>query len=1071
MTLIDEYLEIQEKYEKKYGNNTILLMQVGHFFEAYGVDNDIEKLNSENLYNLSNIMNIQMTRKNKSIIENSRGNPLMLGVNIYSIDKFIQILLNNNYTIVLSEQMTQPPYVKREITNIYSPGTNVSHSIKGDTNNLLSIYIETTNKNIMCVGMSVIDLSTGSNKIYESYSNNNDKNYALDEIFRFIQTYDPKELVIIYKNLDFSDNNQHLNNYLDLSQRVVHYYDLSNIDSSNSHLKNYCDLNYQQKLLDKIFNNNGMLSIHEFLDIENKYFGTISYISLLDFAYEHNSTIITKISKPSIIDNNKYLCLTNNSINQLNLIAHKTCNSNYTFNSVFSVIDNTSTNLGKRLLRERLLNPIININLLEKRYNYIDLFRRKYNSNIDEINNNQYIYKILEKNLTKILDIERLHRKISLKLIQPCDFGGLDLSYENIISIYDFLNNIDGNGNGNGNLIKELLPSTDIIKQFRDFIETYNKHFNMDEIVKYHLDKISSSFFNKGIYSSVDKCNDNIELCKNTFENIISRLGKYIEDSEKSKFKNKYTMLKLEYTERDGYYITLTSKRATSLKKELKKLSDNNKEILKINIKNTCIDFNINNLEYKTVTKTSVKLSCDYLKQLSNEYVKYINQLNTLCKDKFIETIQQYDTKYSNCLKQIVTFISNIDLIKSCAKTSIIYGYNRPTIQSENNDTSFINCKELRHPIIERIQNNYEYIPNDIILDDNNNGMLLFGTNASGKSSLMKAIGINIIMAQAGFFVAATKFNYSPYKYLFTRINNNDNIFKGESSFAVEMSELRSILKRATKNSLVLGDELCSGTESISALSIFSASVIQLNKNNTNFIFATHLHELCKIPQVMEIENVKMYHLKVIFEKDSGKLIYDRKLTPGNGPAIYGLEVCKAMDMDAEFIMLSENIRKNLLELPDKILVPNKSHYNNDIYIDLCEMCNTKAQDIHHIKFQCSANENNIINNHIQKNIHSNLVSLCKKCHNDVHNGSININGYKQTSSGIILDYHKLNKIEILETQRNKKKISDIQIEIIKSLKHDNNKITQKNACLYLEKKHNIKISCGTYSKIINDKY
>ena len=92
-------------------------------------------------------------------------------------------------------------------------------------------------------------------------------------------------------------------------------------------------------------------------------------------------------------------------------------------------------------------------------------------------------------------------------------------------------------------------------------------------------------------------------------------------------------------------------------------------------------------------------------------------------------------------------------------------------------------------------------------------GMLLFGTNASGKSSLMKAVGLNVILAQSGHFVPCRGMAFKPYYNLFTRINNNDNIFKGESSFAVEMSELRSILKRADKNSLVLGDELCAGTQ------------------------------------------------------------------------------------------------------------------------------------------------------------------------------------------------------------------------------------------------------------------
>ena len=143
-------------------------------------------------------------------------------------------------------------------------------------------------------------------------------------------------------------------------------------------------------------------------------------------------------------------------------------------------------------------------------------------------------------------------------------------------------------------------------------------------------------------------------------------------------------------------------------------------------------------------------------------------------------------------------------------------------------------------------------------------------------------------------FVPCKSFQYSPFDYIFTRINNNDNLFKGLSSFAVEMSELRNILKRSNNKSIILGDELCSGTESISALSIFSASVIKLSEKNVNFIFATHLHELSKISEINELKNIKSYHLKVIFDKEIKKLIYDRKLTEGNGPTTYGLEVSQS---------------------------------------------------------------------------------------------------------------------------------------------------------------------------------
>ena len=127
--------------------------------------------------------------------------------------------------------------------------------------------------------------------------------------------------------------------------------------------------------------------------------------------------------------------------------------------------------------------------------------------------------------------------------------------------------------------------------------------------------------------------------------------------------------------------------------------------------------------------------------------------------------------------------------------------------------------------LIEQLLSDQIYITNDIEFNDSQLGMLLYGTNAVGKTSCIRAIGMIIIMAQAGLFVPATTFTYSIYNKLFTRILGNDNLFKGLSTFAVEMIELRSILKMADNNSLVLGDELCSGTESTSALSIFTAGV------------------------------------------------------------------------------------------------------------------------------------------------------------------------------------------------------------------------------------------------------
>ena len=263
--LIDDYLEYQKQYNKKYGEKTVILMQVGSFFECYAIDNENEKFNVNNLNCICDLMNIQISRKNKNIIENSRSNPLMAGFPLVAIEKFIQILINNGYTVVLIEQVTEPPEPDRKVTNIFSPGTSINFISSDESANLLSIYIETIKdiksyKEIICVGLSLIDLTTGKSIIYETFSKPDDINSSLDEIYRFIQSHNPREILI---NVDscYLDERK-LINYLELNNRIYHF------KSKTEIAKNIRDLKYQKSLLKKIFKNYGLLSVHEYLDIE-----------------------------------------------------------------------------------------------------------------------------------------------------------------------------------------------------------------------------------------------------------------------------------------------------------------------------------------------------------------------------------------------------------------------------------------------------------------------------------------------------------------------------------------------------------------------------------------------------------------------------------------------------------------------------------------------------------------------------------------------------------------------------------------------------------------------------------
>ena len=377
-------------------------------------------------------------------------------------------------------------------------------------------------------------------------------------------------------------------------------------------------------------------------------------------------------------------------------------------------------------------------------------------------------------------------------------------------------------------------------------------------------------------------------------------------------------------------------------------------------------------------------------------------------------------------------------------------------------------AKDIRHPIVECVQTEIEYVPNDVSLSED--GILLFGTNACGKSTLMKSIGLTIIMAQAGFFVPCSQLKYSPYTQIFTRILNNDNIFKRQSSFAVEMSELRGILKRADKNSLVLGDELCSGTETTSALSIVSAGLKTLSDLKCSFVFTSHLHQLMDIHLVKSIQTLKIYHLKIEYDSEKDLLIYKRKLEEGSGPAIYGLEVCRALDLGSEFISLARKIQMEITNTSDTLVNDKLSNYNSDIVMDICQICLDKSEHTHHIKEQNEADSNGIIDHH-HKNITHNLVPLCEPCHHKVHNENLRIYGYIQTSDGIKLNYEYIDiKNDHINT---KKKFSKKDLEIILQYKDDidDKKMKKSNLIKKLEIQHHIQISGGTLNKVLKGKY
>ncbi|RXJ85873.1 MutS-related protein [Arcobacter cloacae] len=960
------YFKLQKLFEKKYGVNTVVLMEIGTFFEVYEVNNDEEKIGKAK--EIAELLNIQLTRKNKSILENSKENPIMAGVPAISFEKHLaRIIAEQKYTVAIIRQKGVPPNVTRYLDTVVSPGTNFDFVIDQDENNITSLLIDQI-RGIYLVGYSAIDVTTGKCYYNEVHGTSEDKFFALDEVFNYMNMHKTNEVVITFA--DNNINQKEVIDYLELRLKTFH------IGTFRP------KINYQNELFKNVFNIQSLLTSIEHLDMERVPLSTESLAVLIDFVIGHDSNIIQKLSHPCKLDVSRYVYLGNNALEQLNVIE-TTHNP-----SLLKLLNNTSTAMGKRLLKERLTHPIKDSKEILRR---LALSKELYDYHAP-----------IENELANIYDIERLTRRIKLNRLHPFELNYL---YDSLLSIKEVVKFME-----NYKFLTPPCSSADI----ELFIQSINSTFDLSVSGKYMLKDVDDNMINVGINTKIDELNHQNEILYSKLELLKAHILTYIK-SEDSNF------VGINRLDKEGFFLTLTKNRYNLIKDELLKshiIIDNELYLFK--------DFIIK------IQTNSVKIFCKLTEDISDKYVHNLRKIVELNKLVFKEKIFEFEKKFTILLEELVQFIAEVDLTVSNIKIAKKYNYSCPKIVKTKDDENFLELIDLRHPIIEANEEQGIYVPNDIILGEltlaskeykdnviikNSNpinmynnkmhGILLYGINSSGKSSLMKSIGIAVILAQAGFYVPCKSMRFSIFDSVFTRISGADNIAKGLSSFAVEMLELKNIFNRASKKSLILGDEISHSTETMSGLSIVASSILKLSKLEAIFVFATHLHQLPEIEEIQKLKNIIALHLSVIYKDEEDKLIFDRKLGFGSGSSMYGLEYARSLHMDKEFLNKANEIRKRLTDDYDKIerLSQKKtSKYNNNLFTSTCVICGKPCDEVHHIKEQARANKDGFIG-HINANHKYNLIPLCKVHHKMVHDGKINVNGFVSTSNGLELHY------------------------------------------------------------------
>lgn len=391
---------------------------------------------------------------------------------------------------------------------------------------------------------------------------------------------------------------------------------------------------------------------------------------------------------------------------------------------------------------------------------------------------------------------------------------------------------------------------------------------------------------------------------------------------------------------------------------------------------------------------TELSLNCFGLKQ------KYRMQ----AEKEWLKFQQMIINTWGSEIIEISDKIAKIDVLSNFAKIAKERGYVRPELLESS--TAIINFKNVRHPVVELSTKLQEsFVPNDVFLGNDKKTLVIYGANSAGKSTILKSVALNILMAQVGSFIAAQEGSQmTTFDAILTRMTSFDSLTEGLSTFTMEMTELQLALQYSEQKAIFLFDEIGRGTsvEDGEAIAYATLMFLESEVNNCVTLFATHYHSLyseIKNQSKIDIKNVHCY------TDEKGRLVFSRKLTDGPGEGSYGLEVAKSCGLPEELLRMASRYSQKFAPL-------KQSRYNAKVEGTICPICEQNpVQQTHHIHEQKQGTIKEFTVEGMKKNINtqSNLLMICATCHEKITRGTITVNKRKAlgTNEELIIEVKK----------------------------------------------------------------
>ena len=530
----------------------------------------------------------------------------------------------------------------------------------------------------------------------------------------------------------------------------------------------------------------------------------------------------------------------------------------------------------------RLLRRWINDPLVD----YKEINKRL--DSVEELKNDIILRGELTELLKKVYDMERLAAKIAYGSANGRDLISLKNSSKQLPEIKKILSNTKTI------FLKELYQELDELKDIYDLIE---KSIVDEPPITIKEGDLIKKGYNQEI--------DTLKIATTEGKNWIINLEQ--EEREKTGIKG----LKVGFNKVFGYFIEVT-------KSNLSLVPDR--------------------FIRKQTLANCERYVTEELKNLENQILGAEEKVTNLEYNAFVEVRDKIE-KEINRLQKSASIIATLDVISSLAQVAEDLNYCKPIV----NNNGIINIKDGRHPVIEKIISSGSFVQNDTYLDTENTRLaIITGPNMAGKSTYMRQVALITLMAQIGSFVPASSAEIGIVDKIFTRVGASDDLSMGQSTFMVEMMEVANILRDATRNSLVILDEIGRGTSTYDGLSIAWAVAEYISdkeKCGAKTLFATHYHELTELEE--KLDGVKNYSVAV---KEKGEdVIFLRKIVEGGTDESYGVHVAKLAGVPNIVTKRANQILKNLER---KNLINQKVQENKKDSNGQFDMFNYKIAEI-----------------------------------------------------------------------------------------------------------------------------